>query len=99
VGRWLWMTGGLVVWATHFSGLYALSSLADVVSRADDAAWRLAGLAFSGVCALACVALLLTALRRRRTDPGAFPTDIAALSAAMGVIAVVWQALPVLIGY
>ena len=99
MGRWLWMTGGLVVWTAHFCGLYALSSLADVVARADDADWRMAGLAFSGVCALVCLTLLLAALRRKRTDRSDFPTDIAALAAAMGFIAVVWQTVPIFIGF
>ena len=57
---WAWMTGGLILWAAHFMGLYALASAADVVSTADDPAWRMGGLAFSVVCvALAAVLLLL----------------------------------------
>ncbi|GAA0867508.1 hypothetical protein GCM10009116_00620 [Brevundimonas basaltis] len=97
--NWLWMTGGLVVWATHFSGLYALSSLADVVTRADDFGWRIAGLAFSIACAIACAALLVLAMRRRRAGGPSFSSDIAALTAGMGGIAVVWQTLPTLVGH
>lgn len=99
MARWFWMTGGLTVWAVHFSGLYALSSLADVISRADSLVWRMAGLGFSVLCALACVVLLVLALRRRRDEPSGFPSDIAALTAGIGGIAVVWQALPTLVGY
>lgn len=94
------MTGGLLVWAAHFSGLYAFSSLADVVSTADNPAWRLAGLAFSALCFLTSVILLGLALRRRR-DRGraSFTDDLAALSAGVSLIAVAWQALPTVIGY
>ena len=99
---WGWMTGGLLVWAIHFLGVYALSSLADVVARADDPGWRAAGLGFSGVCVLASAALLSLAARRlRRTDgeDQRFPDQLAALGAGLSVVAIVWQALPTVIGY
>ena len=51
------MLGGLIVWTVHFMGVYAIASLADVVSRADDPNWRMVGLAFSGACALIAIAL------------------------------------------
>ena len=51
--RWVWMLGGLIVWTIHFMGVYALASLADVVSRADDFAWRMAGLTTSARLAMA----------------------------------------------
>src|SRR5690606_37788564 len=41
MARWAWMLGGLIVWTVHFMGVYAIASLADVVSRADDPAWRM----------------------------------------------------------
>ena len=97
--RWLWMTGGLGLWAVAFSALYALSSLADVVDRADALPWRMAGLAVSLACAIGCVVLLGLALRRRRTGPPSFVHDIAALSAGLGLLATIWQALPTLIGH
>lgn len=99
---WGWMTGGLIVWAVHFIGVYALSSLADVVASADDPAWRAAGLAFSGVCVLAAALLLAFALKRlRRTDSedGRFPDQLAAFGAGLAVVAIVWQALPTVVGY
>jgi len=96
------MTGGLLVWAVHFLGVYTLASLADVAARADDPAWRGAGLAFSGVCLLASAVLLALAARRlRRTgDEGwGFPDQLAALGAGLALIAIVWQSLPTVIGY
>lgn len=96
------MSGGLIVWAVHFIGVYALSSVADVVASADDPAWRAVGLAFSGVCVLASTVLLVLAARRlRRTDgeAGRFPDQLAALGAGLAVVAIVWQALPTVVGY
>lgn len=96
------MTGGLLVWAVHFLGVYTLSSLADVVARADDPAWRGAGLAFSGVCVLALAVLLALAARRlRRTggEGGRFPDQLAALGAGLALVAIIWQSLPTVIGY
>ena len=100
--RWAWMLGGLIVWTIHFMGVYAIASLADVVSRADDTAWRMAGLGFSAACWL--TALILTGLAarrlRRRTDPSAcFGDQLALLGGGVAAVAIVWQALPTVIGY
>lgn len=100
--RWAWMTGGLMVWFIHLMGVYGIASLADVVSRADDFAWRMAGLAFSAVCGLAALAITVAALRRvrRPADPSArFGDQLAMLGGGVAVVAIVWQALPTLIGY
>ena len=42
----------------------AIASLADVVSRADDPIWRMIGLAFSGACVLAALAIVFAGLSR-----------------------------------
>lgn len=97
--RWAWMLGGLLVWTAHFCGVYGLASLADVVATADDLGWRMAALGFSAVCVAVCAVLLGLALRRRRSGSDRFGDDIAALSAVIGSIAIVWQAAPTLIGY
>lgn len=96
---WAWMLGGLIVWAMHFLGVYLISSLADVVTTADDPRWRMAGLAFSGVCGLITAALLWAAARRLRRRTPLFPDQMAALGAGVSLIAIVWQALPTLIGH
>lgn len=94
--RWLWMTGGLVIWTAHFCGLYGLASLAEVVLREKDAVWRIAALGFSAVCLGGAVLLLVLAIRRRSTGEQ-FPNQIAALAAAVSGVAIVWQTLPVLL--
>ncbi len=100
--RWAWMLGGLIVWTVHFMGVYAIASLGDVVSRADDPAWRMTGLGFSGACLLAALAITAWAARRlrRRTDPSArFGDQLAFLGGGVAAVAIVWQALPTVIGY
>lgn len=100
--RWAWMMGGLVVWTVHFMGVYAIASLADVVSEADDFGWRMVGLGFSAVCALAAVAITVAAARRVRgpADPSArFGDQLALLGGGVATVAIIWQALPTLIGY
>jgi hypothetical protein len=96
---WLWMTGGLIVWAVHFIGVYLISSVADLVTTADDAGWRMAAFAFSGLCVLAAAALLVAALRRLRAHPHAFADQVAACGGGVAVIAIVWQALPTVVGH
>ena len=102
MGRWIWMLGGLIVWTIHFMGIYAIASLADVVSRADDLTWRMIGLAFSGVCVLAALAITVAAARRVRRSagpPAAFGDQLALLGGGVATVAIIWQALPTVVGY
>lgn len=102
MGRWIWMLGGLIVWTVHFMGVYAIASLADVVSRADDPTWRMIGLTFSGACALAALAITVAAARRLRRTADAvagFGEQLALLGGGVATVAIVWQALPTVIGY
>lgn len=97
---WGWMMGGLIVWAIHFLGVYVISSVGDVVATADDPLWRMAALAFSGLCALASAALLWLAARRLRATRGPrFQDQMAAFGAAISFVAICWQAIPTVIGY
>ena len=103
--RWLFLLGGLLIWAAHFTGVYAIASLADVMSRAD-APWALAAVAaLTVVCVAGDAALLVGALRRpdrdAESDPGLarFWRSVAGLGALVSLIAVLWQGLPALIGH
>lgn len=95
---WIWMLGGLIVWTVHFFGVYTIASAADVYATADDFRWRMGGLAFSGLCLIASLILLAIAVRRVRANSG-LANQLAALGAGTAAIAIVWQALPNLIGY
>ena len=102
MGRWLWMLGGLIVWAVHFMGVYAIASLGDVVSEADDPVWRMTGLAFSGVCLLAALGLTFLAGRRlgeADTPAVGFGDQLAVMGGGVAVVAIAWQALPTLVGH
>lgn len=102
MGRWIWMLAGLIVWTVHFMGVYAIASLADVVSRADDLTGRMIALVFSGVCVLAALAITLAAGRRLRRPADAvagFGDQLALLGGGVATVAIVWQALPTIIGY
>lgn len=99
--RWSYLLGGLIVWAAHFSGVYAIASVDAQTAGADKALWRLAATALSGVCALACLALGVVALRRLRApnDAGARLVDqVALLGVATALVAIGWQTLPILVG-
>lgn len=96
---WAWMTGGLIVWAIHFIGVYLISSVADVLATADDVRWRMAGMAFSGLCVLLAAGVLVMAARRLASRSPSFPDQMAAFGAGIAVIAIVWQALPTLVGH
>ena len=95
------MLGGLLVWAFHFVGVYAIASIGDVVARADDPTWRMVGLGFSGLCLLTIAALLIQSLRRRDdgTDTGDLGHLLARFGALLALISVLWQTLPTMVGY
>ena len=95
---WIWMLGGLIVWTIHFFGVYTIASASDVYASADDFAWRMGGLAFSAICLIASLVLLAIAIRRVQAT-SALADQLAALGAGTAAIAIVWQALPNLIGY
>jgi hypothetical protein len=102
MARWFWMLGGLVIWTVHLMGVYAIASLADVVSRADDPGWRMIGLAFSAVCLLAASVFTIAAIRRARQVGGsdvAFGDQLALLGGGLAAVAIAWQALPTVTGY
>nr|WP_314434171.1 hypothetical protein [uncultured Brevundimonas sp.] len=95
---WALATGGLLVWAAHFLGLYLLSSAADVAHR-DAGAWNGTGLVFSLICLIVVVGLYLHArseLRRRLVDDTRFGLALAAAGAGLGGIGVVFQTLVLL---
>ena len=95
------MLGGLLLWAFHFVGVYAIASIGDVVARADDPTWRMIGLVFSGVCVVSGLGLLIQALRRGGggDDVSALANLLAAAGAGLAVVAMIFQSLPTVVGY
>ncbi|WP_068876941.1 MULTISPECIES: hypothetical protein [unclassified Phenylobacterium] len=97
--RWLLLLGGLIVWAAHFLGVYGIASVADVLTRADAPAalWSVA--AFTLLCAGADLAIGVLALRGDRGSVDGLDRLIhrgGAGGAALSLVAVLWQGLPIL---
>lgn len=98
---WLIMFGGMVVWAIHFGGIYAIASVFDVVSSAESpgSRWATGGLTLA--CLAANAVLVLVALGRRRkvaADPViAWVYSTGGLLAALSFVSVAWQGLPALL--
>jgi len=107
MGRWVFLLGGPLVWLAHFSGVYGIASVADVVAEASAPAARLAVGAFTLVCAAACAALAWLAFARKgpgvadETDAGlqGLWRKVAGGGAALALVAVLWQGLPALVGH
>lgn len=99
--RWFYMLGGMLVWAIHFVGVYAIASIGDVVARADDPTWRMIGLGFSVLCVIVATILLIHAIRRRGdgTDAIDLQNLLARAGAGLAVISIAWQTLPTIVGY
>lgn len=95
---WVWMTGGLILWAVHFVGVYLISSVAEVVAEAADPGWRMAGLAFSVACVVIVCGVLGAAVSRLR-GKRRFSDQVAALGAGTALIAILWQSLPQVVGF
>lgn len=104
----LYLTGGLIIWAVRFLAIYPFTALA--CARG----WSQASLAGIGmvplvmslsaiVAVLGCAAILLRALARmgdRSSDEIAqnarFVHVVAASVAALAILAMIWETLPVL---
>jgi hypothetical protein len=91
---WALLLGGLIIWAAHFFILYAIASIFLTTTLA-----RLLAGAVTLIC-LVAVALLLARALRWRADADPFEHwmhVLAALVAAISLVAVLWQGLPVLL--
>jgi len=89
VKSWLIVLGGLIVWAVHFFGVYALAEIA------PD---RVLVLVLSAVCLLADAVLLRSGLRLPTPDGFArWRRSSAITGALLSMVAVAWQSLPALL--
>ena len=91
---WRMMLGGLLVWAAHFFTLYVLASVfaSTVVARIGTGAATLVAVA-------ANVMILRAAWRSDGGDPFTrWTASLGALGAALSLVAVLWQAIPALVG-
>jgi len=94
--RWLKMTGGLLIWAVHFVGVYLISSVADVWSSSEAVSARWTGLAFSMGCLLCIIALAVWLGKGWREASGqeAWESRVGLTGALVAGISVLWQTAP-----
>lgn len=85
------MSAGVIVWSLHFLAIYGVTGLACARGAPDVVAHAVA-LATALAC-LALVPLIVQGYRRR----GAFEHWMSATVAAFALVAVVYEALPVLL--
>lgn len=93
---WAFMLGGMIVWAVHFFALYIVANifLTSTTSRVLTVLITLACLATAGLL------LMRTTRALRRHEGDAFTrwqAYLAALTAALALVAILWQGLPAFI--
>lgn len=93
--NWSLMLGGLLVWTLHFLGVYGIASLADLSAPSTQALWRWSGAGFTAACLLA-VGVLVLRTRPSAGDGGLYP-QVGLGACALSVVAIVWQAVPLLV--
>jgi hypothetical protein len=89
MSSWLMLTGGLLVWAAHFFGVYAIVSIfpSSTTSYWLAAIWTLP-------CLAADIWLLLYLWRLRRAGSD-WTCFIGLTAASFSIVAILWQALPI----
>ena len=89
------MLGGLLVWAVHFMGIYAIASVADL-SRDHEGLWTVTAglLTLSCLAALAPLYLAARAGSRSGKPNGPLTAALGQIGAIMAAIAIIWQTLP-----
>ena len=110
IGRMLFMTAGLLVWALHFAVVYGFNAVACSRSFASDKVlgFGVVGLVIGAATVLAWVgiiAILASAVRGYARAPSAGDSEAAenfirytaAAVAMLSLLAVAWNALPALI--
>ena len=87
----LFMSSGVVIWALHFGAIYGLTGLACARGWPEAVT---PGVALATVVAALLALAVLVAGWRRRVQ---FESWMTAGIAALALVAIVWEALPVLI--
>ena len=93
------LSSGVIIWAMHFTVIYAFTALACARGFAE-LQWLGAGVVtwtVLGVTSIAVAATLLVLVPAARAARGSFEDWMTAGVAALALIAIVWEALPVII--
>ena len=89
---WAILLGGMIVWTVHFFALYIIGSifLSTLLAR-----WLVAGVTL--FCIAADVRLLFWIRARRDHLFDGWAASVGLILAGLSLVAVVWQALPILL--
>lgn len=87
----LWISAGVIVWVLHFTAIYGLSALA--CARGWSALVAPVIVAATAIASIALVVIIAAGLRRR----GEFESWLAATIGALALVAVIYEAVPVLL--
>ncbi len=93
--EWRAILGPFLVWTAHFVLVYGLASIADIRPAAESGVWRTLGLALSLGCVVAIAGGAVW--HRTRTGPSPLAKRLSLFGSGIGIIAVTWQTLPLLI--
>lgn len=90
MNTWLLLLGGLLAWAVHFFGVYAIAEILGATRPA-----RIATLVLTSLCLAASGWIAWQGMRLTAEDDFArWLRSVAVLGAILSAIAVIWQALP-----
>lgn len=91
---WAPILGGLIVWAIHMLGLYAIFSWIDLAPE-NDGPGRAGAAIFSLLCAVAAAGLSGFAFNDRRSSPDM--RAVGGYGAIVATVAIVFQSAPILL--
>ena len=87
----LLLFAGPLTWAAHFAAIYGFTGLACARAWTGAVPWAVAGATLAA--ALACAFVIAAGMRRREV----FEAWLGAMLAAAALVAILWEALPVLL--
>lgn len=92
---WLLLLAGPLIWTAHFLAIYAVASIAALLEQTGEA-WPRIAIAIATVVGIVVLLGALMLVGRREGPLARFNRNIAIGGVILGLIAIVWQALPAL---
>jgi hypothetical protein len=84
------MSSGAIVWAAHFMAIYGITALACARGSPGLVPWAI------GIASIIAIGLVFLLIWIAFKDIGAFGNWLSAAVASLALLAIVWQAVPVL---
>jgi hypothetical protein len=92
---WAILLGGLVVWVVHFFAVYGIAS---ILPGQPAARWLILAVTLSAVAAEVLVVRCALEPPAARDALHRWASQLGAIGGALSLIAVLWQAMPALVG-